>query len=1270
VECIKWQDDNAAQYNCTNDEYLQSFEPGKYRGTVANYMSFNTDNAFAHFKTRAGLFEACTGGKINFAEANDIAEDPINDLGTTSSTGTELYDAYLMIYSFSSEASSLGLLETLNDRIRDSNSVLKYEDIFQKVQRMGEYRKNGKTNIDLLMADGDFFVPLVRIDLLERDGFALPHIWEDVVKLAKFYNGTDLNDDGKADDYGFCIYPRTGSGFNDAWIPELMYSTWATTDQTKGIQEGFMFDEETFEPRIGKGFEHAMDIWKELWDNSADGCTTPNFLSGRCAIGYAPPGCWKSVFANSEEGGVAWRNEDGSVQRNGTTGEVRWRPRMKDGSYAEPYRLKPFGSLSVINRETDQLEDCVPDNCPMGERIPHPSKLPVTDRASKLVASTHDNKLINRVPFYWSGGYGTGIRKSADPIVKDMMWDFFVYVNSPITSVVDVTLPSWLDEWRNSQLAEANNVNYFKNGYSEDAWKEHREVMLWALGSKVNSALTLRLPGVLTYSLEVALPVFQEYTDGKITIEEAKRNVRQGWEDATKKRGKLEQLEVYRASLGLDGLSEYDLCRLHRDEMDKKDGSICVKYDPKESSSSTTILIAVLVPVLFLMSAGIFAYIYTERKRQHADLIWRINKDELKFDNPPEIAGRGTFGLVVKAEYRGTMVAVKQVIPPKNWRNRGVFSDYRLLDESESVSGDFKTKDNNSHGTGTAARKTSVLDRIVDDEELGMSSGLAVTEASTAIPLYPTHRRASANSETAGSVLSSGNQSHFGNGSLESSSNITWKRFFGSSGSTGKNYEQLKQDFIVEMRTLSKLRHPCITTVMGSVIDQKEEPMLVMEYMENGSLYDLLHNETMIIDGEVIFPILQDIARGARFLHAADPKVIHGDLKAANVLVDGRFRAKIADFGLSAKKKYMGACGTPYWMAPELLRKESLNTAESDVYSFGIILYELYSRKDPYYGENPAKVLCEIVDKHINKRPPVPPSCPTRIAEIMKECIDGNPEKRPSFEEIDMRIMRLDSENVEPCEVRFGHRTQKAKRASLETNLINQVFPKHVADALMQGRKVEPDRVDMATMFFSDIVGFTTIASKISPEQVSDMLDRLYMKFDELSVKHDVFKIETIGDAYVGVCNLVKKQETDHAKRVAEFAMDTLKAASSTQILPEDSSMGYVRIRVGIHCGPLVARVVGSRNPRYCVFGDTVNTAARMESHSLPMRIHCSDRAQQVLNQQAPDIPLESRGEIPIKGKGDMATFFIEHEKYNIERTSVPEAEAGAIPEGTPQASQ
>jgi len=436
-----------------------------------------------------------------------------------------------------------------------------------------------------------------------------------------------------------------------------------------------------------------------------------------------------------------------------------------------------------------------------------------------------------------------------------------------------------------------------------------------------------------------------------------------------------------------------------------------------------------------------------------------------------------------------------------------------------------------------------------------------------------------------------------------------------------------------------------LVQVMGSVIARKDEPMLVMEFMEYGSLYDLLHNETIMVDGELIFPILQDIARGARFLHAADPKIIHGDLKAANVLVDGRFRAKIADFGLSAKKKCLGATGTPYWMAPELLRRESGNSAESDVYSFGIILYELYSRQDPYEGENPTRVLDEIVDKKINKRPPVPEGCPAKIAEIMKECVDANPEKRPTFEEIDLRIMRLDSENVEPVRFGSGHHHIPKKTYTSEQDLIHQVFPKHVAKALLEGRKAEPDRVEMATMFFSDIVGFTTISSNISPDQVSDMLDRLYLKFDALSVKYDVFKIETIGDAFVGVCNLVKDQGMDHAKRVAEFAIETIKAAADTPILCDDPNLGTVRIRVGIHCGPLVARVVGSRNPRYCVFGDTVNTTARMESNSLPMMIHCSDQAAQVLKQQVPGITLISRGMIPIKGKGEMETFFFNLDK-------------------------
>jgi len=119
-------------------------------------------------KIRALEFEACTGGSIIFLEAANVWEDPLKDLGTKTSPGIELYDAYFMSYSHFPEVSALGLAETLNERIRQDNDRLQWEDILPKIRSMGEYRKEGKTNIDFLMYDGDFFVPVIRLDLLEK----------------------------------------------------------------------------------------------------------------------------------------------------------------------------------------------------------------------------------------------------------------------------------------------------------------------------------------------------------------------------------------------------------------------------------------------------------------------------------------------------------------------------------------------------------------------------------------------------------------------------------------------------------------------------------------------------------------------------------------------------------------------------------------------------------------------------------------------------------------------------------------------------------------------------------------------------------------------------------------------------------------------------------------------------------------------------------------------------------------------------------------------
>eukprot|EP00545_Synedropsis_sp_CCMP1620_P008011 CAMPEP_0119023598 /NCGR_PEP_ID=MMETSP1176-20130426/30236_1 /TAXON_ID=265551 /ORGANISM="Synedropsis recta cf, Strain CCMP1620" /LENGTH=209 /DNA_ID=CAMNT_0006978695 /DNA_START=8 /DNA_END=634 /DNA_ORIENTATION=+ len=156
-----------SSYNCSLPG-LDLLTPGGHEGVIANYLSFETAMSSGYFPIRAREFEACTGGKIVFSEATNIFEDPVQDLGTKTRRGSELYDGYLMSYSHFPEVSALNLAEHLNDRIRKDNARLKYDDILPQVQRMGEYRTGGVTNVDFLMFDGDFFVPIIRLDLLEK----------------------------------------------------------------------------------------------------------------------------------------------------------------------------------------------------------------------------------------------------------------------------------------------------------------------------------------------------------------------------------------------------------------------------------------------------------------------------------------------------------------------------------------------------------------------------------------------------------------------------------------------------------------------------------------------------------------------------------------------------------------------------------------------------------------------------------------------------------------------------------------------------------------------------------------------------------------------------------------------------------------------------------------------------------------------------------------------------------------------------------------------
>ncbi|XP_077987635.1 guanylate cyclase soluble subunit beta-2-like [Glandiceps talaboti] len=202
--------------------------------------------------------------------------------------------------------------------------------------------------------------------------------------------------------------------------------------------------------------------------------------------------------------------------------------------------------------------------------------------------------------------------------------------------------------------------------------------------------------------------------------------------------------------------------------------------------------------------------------------------------------------------------------------------------------------------------------------------------------------------------------------------------------------------------------------------------------------------------------------------------------------------------------------------------------------------------------------------------------------------------------------------------------------------LLHSMLPRQVADQLRNGKKVEAGEYAQVTILFSDIVSFTTICSQSKPIDIVNMLNSLYVKFDKLTSVHDVYKVETIGDAYMVVGGLPVPVKT-HTQRIANMALGMIITSVEVSSPVTGEPIG---IRVGIHSGPALAGVVGEKMPRYCLFGDSVNTASRMESHGMPGKIHLSSDAYRHL--EGKGFHIIERGEIIVKGKGSMTTYFLE----------------------------
>ncbi|TKS91639.1 Heat-stable enterotoxin receptor [Collichthys lucidus] len=485
-----------------------------------------------------------------------------------------------------------------------------------------------------------------------------------------------------------------------------------------------------------------------------------------------------------------------------------------------------------------------------------------------------------------------------------------------------------------------------------------------------------------------------------------------------------------------------------------------------------------------------------------------------------------------------------------------------------------------------------------------------------------------------------------------------------------KELKQTDGDFTedqkIELNTLLCIDYYNLTKFYGTV--KFEYGVFgVFELCQRGSLRYILNDrisypDETFMDMEFKISVMYDIAKGMSYLHSSNIEV-HGRLKSTNCVVDNRMVVKITDFGCHT----ILSPGRNLWTAPEHLRKDGVSQ-KGDVYSYAIIAHEIVMRLSTFYTQ-----CCSDITEKIHRvqfpsgagifRPDLNfDSTSEREIELytlIKNCWDEDPERRPDFRRIELTLGKifsnLHNQATETYMDNLIRRLQMYSR-TLE-HLVEQrtslykferdradrlnfmLLPGPVVRSLKETGKVKPELFEEVTIYFSDIVGFTTLCRYSTPMEVVDMLNDIYKNFDSILDHHDVYKVETIGDAYMVASGLPKRNGDRHAVDIALMALDMLAFVGTFELLHLPGIPLWIRI--GVHSGPCAAGVVGNKMPRYCLFGDTVNTASRMESTGLPLRIHTSQSTINILQRTDCKFEYEKRGETYLKGKGKEMTYWL-----------------------------
>ncbi|XP_055329216.1 atrial natriuretic peptide receptor 1-like [Paramacrobiotus metropolitanus] len=482
---------------------------------------------------------------------------------------------------------------------------------------------------------------------------------------------------------------------------------------------------------------------------------------------------------------------------------------------------------------------------------------------------------------------------------------------------------------------------------------------------------------------------------------------------------------------------------------------------------------------------------------------------------------------------------------------------------------------------------------------------------------------------------------------------------------------------IKELNQVRVITHQNLQRLLGvSVNDDGYIIYILGELCQKGSLTDLLEKDSLKLDWSFKNSLIKDLVMGMTYLQGTAIES-HGNLTAHTCLIDSRFMLKITDFGLNSFREIRDLDPPSedqndrhfdllLWRAPELLRQVMpiKGSQVGDVYSFAILLQQIILRTapfdtpgDPTKAHQTAKEMVMEVKKGTQPpfRPQVPPSaCSNELFTLMERCWDEYPIERPTFSKIKEGLKKVignSGDNIidhllkrmeqyaSDLEAQVAEKTEQfIEEKHRSEELLSQLLPKSIAEFLTRGQNVDPESYDNVTIYFSDIVGFTTISAAGTAMDVVSMLNNLYTTFDNILARFDAYKVETIGDAYMLASGLPVRNGNRHAQQVALVALSIRKDLDTFRIphLPMDK----LRLRIGLCSGPCVAGIVGLKMPRYCLFGDTVQIAQKMESSGQPMKIQVTSSTRELL-EEIGSFQMQERDETVMFKENELKTYWL-----------------------------